>query len=183
MRIQGGEFKGKKLSFHPRKGLRPTTSKVKGAIFNILKAKIPGSYFLDLFAGTGSVGLEALSRGAKFSAFVEKSAREASVIRRNLEESQLNGLVLSMDVFKGIDYLKKAGKAFDIVFLDPPYEKGLVNSTLSLLSDGGCLVKGAIILAERSRREGISLPPSFELIREYRYGDTILSLLKWKGEE
>lgn len=182
MRIQGGEFKGKRLSFRPKRGLRPTTSKVKGAIFNILKGRVARSAFLDLFAGTGSIGLEALSRGAELVVFVEKSPRNARIIKKNLEGSNLKGLVLEMEVFQGIKYLERQNMAFDIIFLDPPYEKGFVDSTLMTLSGGGCLMKGAIILAERSRREEISPPSSFELIREYRYGDTILSLLKWKGE-
>lgn len=181
MRVYGGDFKGRKLSFRPKKGLRPTTSKVKGAIFNILARQIPQSSFLDLFAGTGSVGIEALSRGAKLCVFVEKSHKNARIIRENLERTGLSGLVLIQDVRSAITRLKNQGYAFDIVFLDPPYEKGLVTETLKELAGGECLVKDAIILAEHSMRENVSLIEAFELIKKYQYGDTILSLFRWKG--
>lgn len=181
MRVQGGGSKGKRLAFHLRRGLRPTTSKVKGAIFNILAAHVQKANFLDLYAGTGGVGIEALSRGAKSCVFVEKSSANAQLIKENLKRTGFSGLVLAKDVSSAISLLSSQGYTFNLVFMDPPYEKGLVMETLRELAIGGCLAKDAIILAEHSIRESVSQVEGFELIRQYKYGDTILSLFLWKG--
>jgi len=182
MRVHGGQFKGRKLSFQPRKGLRPTASKVKGAVFNILARMVPSASFLDLFAGSGSIGIEALSREAKFCVFIEKSRVNAQTIKENLERTGLKGLVLTLDVKRALPRLRKMGLLFDLVFLDPPYDMGLVDQTLRELALNQCLAINAIILAEHSVREKVSGAEDFERIKEYRYGDTILSLWRWKGK-
>jgi 16S rRNA (guanine(966)-N(2))-methyltransferase RsmD len=156
---------------------------VKGAIFNILANSILEANFLDLYAGTGGVGIEALSRGAKLCVFVEKSRTNAQLIKENLERTKFKGLVLVKDVSSALSLLKRQGYSFNLVFMDPPYEKGLVTETLRKLAIGGCLAKDAIILAEHSIRESVSPVEGFEQVRQYKYGDTILSLFLWKGTQ
>ncbi len=183
MRIYGGKARGKRLCYKPKKNLRPTSGKVKEALFNILASKLPGSSFLDLYAGTGSIGLEALSRGARFCVFVEKSTTSLRLLRQNMEQSNFRGIIISADAIHSFPRLVELKELFDLVFLDPPYEKGLVRITLSRLVHASILTDHAIIVAEHSVRENSGEISGLELIRSYRYGDTVLSLYRRKGSD
>lgn len=181
MRIYGGKAKGKRLRFKSGKNLRPTSDKVKEALFNILASKLPGSAFLDLYAGSGNIGIEALSRGARLCVFVEKSFTSLRLLRYNLERTNLKGTVLATDVLHCFPCLAELKELFDLVFLDPPYERGLVRVTLSCLVQASILADRAIIVAEHSVREIVGEVEKLELIHSYRYGDTMLSLYRRKG--
>jgi len=180
MRIQGGQKKGKKLSFVPRSGLRPTSAKVREAVFDILAAVIKGAHFLDLYAGTGAIGIEALSRGASLCVLVEANKKNAQLIKINLRDIPGESLVLAMSVQKALVLLERKGLHFDIVYLDPPYGGDLLVRTLEQLKGADCLDKDAIILAEHSSRERVDIQEGLEVEREYRYGDTALTLLSRK---
>lgn len=179
MRITGGRFGGRLLAGPSDAGLRPTADKVRQAIFNILDHHNFGTGFsltdahvLDLFAGTGAMGLEALSRGAAFCLFVDNSAESRALLRRNVEALQLTGAtkIWRRDAANLGPLPAGAGGPFQLAFLDPPYRKGLVAPALACLKEGGWLSPGALVVAESSDGEMIEAP--FPIIDQRVYGDT-----------
>lgn len=181
LRIIGGLARGRRLKGPPEGTARPTSDRVREALFNILAPWVPGSRFLDLFAGTGAVGLEALSRGAGRTVFVEANPRVAAVLRANLSAT---GLGARGDVCRGsfervLPELATRGESFDLVFIDPPYRRGLEEAALQALSRHQLLVPGGIAVAESDRTH---LPSAeikgLTLWRRERYGDTVLSFYR-----
>ncbi|MBI4495750.1 MAG: 16S rRNA (guanine(966)-N(2))-methyltransferase RsmD [Deltaproteobacteria bacterium] len=180
MRVIGGRLRGRKL-YTPR-GLevRPTSDRVREAIFNILRNHIQGENVLDLFAGTGALGIEALSRGAQGAVFVEKSARSLAVLTRNLAVLGLlpKAEVLPLEVSSGIRVLQARGRTFGLVFLDPPYEKGLVRHTLAELDRSPILASGAVIVAEHSPAEEWGPFSRLQQVDQRKYGGTEVSIFR-----
>ncbi len=179
MRVTGGCLKGR--MFKAAEGLeaRYTSSKVREALFNIL-GSIDGREFLDLFAGSGSITIEALSRGAASATSVEKNRTRADIIRQNLRSLDLNKYcqVLDMDVRYAIPLLGDKGAAFDIIFMDPPYEKGYPTETMMLLEKHRIYKNDAVIVMEYSSRETISFPDirGFNVVKTKKYGGTVLAV-------
>lgn len=182
MRVIAGELKGKKLFSIKGKALRPTSDKVREAIFDILQDRLKGKRVLDLFAGTGALGIEALSRGAEKGVFVENNRHSLSVLRRNIEECRLKAKaeILACEVSAGIKILKSRGEAFELVFMDPPYSRGLVKETLQALGPSTLISSEALIIVEHSRREDLLPFPPFQIIDSRRYGSTCVSFLQRK---
>lgn len=181
MRIIGGISKGRRLSSPKGSSIRPTLDRVKETIFNILGKEVEGKVVLDLFAGTGNLGMEALSRGALKTVFVEKAKEALRIIQKNLLQSgfALRSEVISKDVRRAIPLLERRGDAFDLIFMDPPYEKGWVQKILNQLRDHPIYHRGTILVIEHSRREPIPADLSgWEIIRQRMIGDTVLSFLK-----
>jgi len=180
MRIISGMSKGRKLVTPKSLSLRPTSDRVKESIFNILSEEIEGGVVLDLFAGTGNLGIEALSRGAKNVIFVEKGRHALGLIQRNLAQLGLGerSEVLPIDAIRAIGILKQRGKTFDVIFMDPPYEKGLVEKTLVKLRSHQIYDKDSILVVEHHRRE-LLLPiiHGWNLIRRREMGETVVSFL------
>ncbi len=185
MRVIAGSAKKRLLKVPPGWKGRPTADRVKEAIFNILGNLVIDSNFLDLFAGTGNVGIEALSRGARRAVFVEKDPRAAGTIVQNLRLSGLDSgsRVIAKDVFRALDELAKEekirGQSFNIVFLDPPYGRGFEVPVIGKVLDLALLTPGGLIIAESSKRE--NLPDQISglpLVRQERYGDTLISFYK-----
>lgn len=173
MRVIAGSAGGLQLKV-PRTGVRPTMDRVKAAIFSILGEKIIGARVLDLFAGAGGLGIEAMSRGAASVVFVESNRNAARVIERNLATTALNGRVRMQDVF---DFLKHATGQFDIIFADPPYEAapGKRAYTDLLLNDGRIpplLALHGIFVLEKRPAERLPQHPHWKILRERRYGMT-----------
>ena len=185
MRVISGIAGGIPLAT-PKNDIRPTMDRVKGAIFSSLEPGLEGSRVLDLFAGAGTLGIEALSRGAKEAVFVEKESRAAEVIRRNLEKTRLAGGTLQvMDVFSYLDRLAPKG-AFDFIFADPPYAKqpGERDFTPELMASpplADALAPGGIFILEKIPGQAIPLGARWELLRERRYGATEVAWLRIKG--
>ena len=187
MRITGGKFGGRAL-IAPRDGrVRPTSDKVRQAIFNILHHNDFGAGFslesaraVDLFAGTGALGVEALSHGASFCLFVEDSAESRAIIRENVEALGLTGAskIWRRDATKLGPMAAGAGGPFDLVFLDPPYRKGLIVPALAGLREGGWLAGGAVLVAETAVDEDIPPTDGFTLLDERVYGDTRVLFLR-----
>ena len=180
MRIISGTSKGRKLVTPKNQSLRPTSDRVKESIFNILREEIEGRMVLDLFAGTGNLGIEALSRGAKRVIFVEKGRHALGLIKRNLTQFGLEerSEVLPIDAIRAIGILKQRGRSFDLIFMDPPYEKGLIEKTLMKLSSHPIYHRDTLLVIEHHRRE--ILPPilhGWNLIRQRQWGETVLSYL------
>jgi 16S rRNA (guanine966-N2)-methyltransferase len=169
----------------PKTGIRPTMDRVKEAIFSSLEPGLEASRVLDLCAGAGTLGIEALSRGAKEAVFVEKEARAAEVIRRNLEKTRLTGGTLQvLDVFSYLDRLAPQG-AFDFIFADPPYatQPGERDFTPELMASqplADALAPGGIFILEKIPGQPVPLGARWELLRERRYGATEVALLRLK---
>lgn len=176
MRIISGVAKGTKLQSVPGQATRPTGDRIKESLFNILGNQVYGSTFLDLYAGNGGIGLEALSRGAQSVIWVDTNPLCTKMIRINLEKSKLqNGRIITNDVFRALNQLALQGSSFDYVFLDPPYEQGYVAKTLLALDQTNLLKKEGIIIVEASKKEDAPQAMSkLCLRREQRYGNTIL---------
>lgn len=180
MRVISGKLKGKRLFSLKGMDLRPTSDRVKEAIFDILQDCFQGQVVLDLFAGTGALGIEALSRGAKKAVFVEGSARSRMALHKNIETCRLKeqAEVLPREVRAGIKILQDRGETFDLIFLDPPYGKGLARQTLQVLSRGSILAPEALIVAEHSAAEDLASVIPLERIDGRRYGSTQVSFFK-----
>jgi len=180
LRVISGKLKGKKLFSIKGLSLRPTSDRVREAIFDILQGSIDGGKVLDLFAGTGAMGIEALSRGAVSAVFVESSPESLSALQRNLAESRLQGVseILSREVRDGIRFLASRGKKFDLVFLDPPYGKGLTRMTLEALAESPIVSLETLIVAEHSPEEGIEEILDLERVDHRQYGGTRVSFFR-----
>lgn len=181
MRIVAGRFKGKTLDAPKGLSTRPTSDRVREALFNVLEHGAPrialeGSRVLDLFAGSGALGLEALSRGARYGLFIEDDASARGVIRRNVESLGLTGAtkIWRRDATK----LGPAGNIppFDVVFCDPPYGKGLGARALQSAAGGGWLAPGAVAVLEERSGEPPGWPQGLAEIDRRRYGDTEIAI-------
>jgi len=179
MRIISGTSKGRKLATPKDLSLRPTSDRVKESIFNILRDQIEGRAVLDLFAGTGNLGIEALSRGAKKVLFVEKGKRALRLIQRNVAQFGLaeRSEVLPIDANRAIGVLKQRKILFDLIFMDPPYEQGLIERTLTKLNSHPIYHKDSILVVEHHRRELLSAAAGWDLIRQRQMGETVVSIL------
>lgn len=182
MRIISGRYKGKKL--HSVRGLiiRPTADRLRESIFNILSHGVLNAVVLDLFAGTGALGMEALSRGAESAVFVDNNPGALSVIRRNIISCSFDkqAHIIKWDIKKNLNCLKSAGAVFDLVFMDPPYNRGMVKPALFNLEQTGSLKKGARIVVEHSPLESIPDPVfMFEIEDRRKYGKTLVSFLTY----
>ena len=177
MRIVGGQFRGRPLAAPADARIRPTSDRVREALFNILMHGVPGftisgAKVLDLFAGTGALGIEALSRGAAFCLFVEEEADARALIRRNIEALGLTGVT---KIFRrDAANLGAAGRndGFALVFLDPPYGHGLGERALAAAAAGSWLADGAVAVLEERKEAAIILPPGFTAFDERTWGDT-----------
>ncbi|KGI77211.1 16S rRNA (guanine(966)-N(2))-methyltransferase RsmD [Oleiagrimonas soli] len=168
VRILGGSLRGSLLRVADLPGLRPTPSRVRETLFNWLQPTIAGARCLDLFAGTGALGMEALSRGAAQTTFVERDVAAASALRANLERlQQTGGTVHRADA---LTYLAGEARPFDVVFLDPPFADDAWSDVAARLDAGGWLAAGAIIHVESPAERVPVLPSSWQLHRERRAG-------------
>jgi 16S rRNA (guanine(966)-N(2))-methyltransferase RsmD len=181
MRIIGGEARGRRLYVPRACRIRPTADRIKEAFFNIIQP-MAGKSFLDLFAGTGNMGLEALSRGAAKAVFIEKEILLVDSIKKNIEVCGFTDRadLFATDAIQAIGILRSRSVAFDFIFVDPPYQEGLVNPTLEALSEGQLIAKNGLLAIQSSVREEIQDSPVGQLILtdHRRYGDTILSFFE-----
>ena len=178
MRVIAGTAKGRVLKLDRQSGIRPTSDKLKEALFATLGPEVQARRVLDLFAGTGALGIEALSRGAASATFVESSRRAVATIRQNLEATGFyeRAVVVQQPVERFVAV--PARESFDLVLMDPPYAVGLPSEVLMRLSEGGFLEPGAGVVVEiSSRLDHIEVPAGYTLERERRYGDSALVYL------
>ena len=183
MRIVAGKFRGTQLASPKSDAIRPTSDRVREAIFNVLTHgitdfEIEGARVLDLFAGTGALGLEALSRGARYCLFIDDGAPARALLRSNVEALNLTGVtkIWRRDAAK----LGPAGKAgtFQLAFLDPPYGKGLAPAALDAMRKGGWIAPGGIAVLEEAAGAQIDLPEGYVLLDERSYGETKVLILR-----
>jgi 16S rRNA (guanine966-N2)-methyltransferase len=174
MRIVGGENKGRRIKV-PKKGIRPTKGIVRGAIFNIIGGRINNANILDIFAGSGALGLEAISRGAKSCIFIEKKPK---FLFENIKYFSCHDKKIEViigDFRLGLRKLK--GKEFDIIFVDPPYQRNYIQTTLNLISKNQFLKESGMIVAEHHYEKRLSLPEGFSILKKKKYGDTVVSFI------
>jgi 16S rRNA (guanine(966)-N(2))-methyltransferase RsmD len=183
MRIITGTARGLKLKTPRGPGVRPTSDRVKESLFAILAGRIPGAAVADLFAGTGNLGLEALSRGAAAAVFVDASADSVALARANAALARLTDRAefLRLDAAAAVSRFARAGRAFDIIFCDPPYNKGLAAAIADKIDAAAILRPGGMLIIEHSRHE--KLPTdlvNLTVTRTERYGETLVSFLVHK---
>ena len=174
MRITGGVYSGRRLHTPKSSQIRPMRDQVRSALFNILRDLVEGSRFLDLFAGTGSVGIEALSRGAEHVTFVDKSREAISILSENIAElgAEDATTIIRADVFNWLENESSSGSAFDLIFVGPPYYHNLAHETLKLLGQARLSAPEAVIFAEVFKKEQLESQYGWlSQIDERLYGD------------
>ena len=176
MRITGGEFGGRMLKVPKSDAIRPTQDRVREALFNIIQFEVPGCDFLDLFAGSGAVGLEALSRGARSATFIEREKRHLAALKENLDSCRVQSTavdVVAADAYRWLE--RYAGPGFSIGFADPPYalgeEKGYAQVLAGLLARN-VIRPGGLFIAEMTAVQKAEETPGWELVRDRVYGRT-----------
>ena len=178
MRVITGTARGRRLKEPKNMNIRPTSDKVKESIFNIVQFDIEGRRVLDLFAGTGQLGIEALSRGAKSAVFVDENNEAVRIVRENLAHCGLRGDVVRTDA---VSYLNNCGK-FDLIFIDPPYSSGIVDKVLAKIIQFDILADGGIIICETDSEKALpALAPPYVWGREYQYGKIKLTVCGKNG--
>ena len=181
MKIIAGKHKGRKLASLPGKAMRPTSGKVREAIFSIVADRIEDAAVVDLFAGTGAFGLEAISRGASHAVFVDSDRKGIEIIRKNIAACGENerSTVLLADIAGGLRRLSLSGGEFDLVFMDPPYNREAVRPALEGLAASGILAKGAVVAIEHDKNEIIPEDiAGIELTDRRKYGKTLVTFMK-----
>lgn len=181
MRVITGSARGRRLETLSGDDVRPTTDRIKEAVFSIIQFQIMGRSFLDLFAGSGQMGIEALSRGAAEAVFVDNSRSSVAVIKKNLSSVKLseNAKVLNMD---SLGFLSMKTQPFDIAFLDPPYETDLLDRALPLVTE--VMNKGGIIICESTMDKQLpDISGDFVKAKEYRYGKIKITTYRHKEAE
>ena len=178
MRVITGTARGRNLLTLPGEDVRPTTDRVKEAMFSIIQFEVEGSQVLDLFAGSGQLGIEALSRGAAYATFVDSARESIDCIKTNLQKTNLkpNSCVVQTDAFS---FLKTSSGSFDIALLDPPYSEVFLENSLKMITEIDILETGGIIVAERPL--GKELPWEFSgyvRSRDYKYGRTLITIYR-----
>lgn len=184
MRVVGGQYRGRALAAPASETTRPTSDRVRESMFNILahgidNFAIEGARVLDLFAGTGALGIEALSRGASFCMFVDDDADARGTIRTNVDTFGLTGVT---KIFRrDATGLGDAGKygGFDLLFADPPYGKGLGERAFASAASGGWLSPGAIAVLEERHGISVELPVGFQILDHRSWGDTQAIFARW----
>ena len=166
MKVTSGIRKGAILVASPDFSVRPTTDKVKQSVFNMIQFDIAEKTVLDLFAGSGAMGIEALSRGAKYCTFVDTNPE---FVKQNISKLRFEEIsqIIRSDY---LDYLGKCDRQFDLVFLDPPYGKQMIDSAMKQMVEKNLLKNGAIVVWECDEKESVTVPESIEIIKERTFG-------------
>ena len=181
MRVISGKARGVNLKTPAGTATRPTADRVKEAVFSIIQFDLPGATVLDLFGGTGQLGIEALSRGAKNAVFVDERDDACKLIRENLKRTKLEGegRIIRSDYSA---FLKSTSQKFDIIFLDPPYAEVFLENSLNLITQIDILQSGGIIVTERPVEKELLLDfTCYNRSKDYKYGNTLITLFRKNG--
>lgn len=194
MRIISGKFKGKKLDFISNENTRPTGDMVREAFFTKVQFNIPNSIFLDLFSGSGSLGLEALSREAKEVYFIEKNRKNIEIIKKNLKnlygedfqkainEQDQKVFLIHSDFINFLKSIKLENTFFDFVYIDPPYKSNYYDTTLKMLKEQNLITNESLVICEHDAKESFikNTLSDYEFVSQKKYGSKMLSYLKLK---
>ena len=174
MRVITGLARGRKLKEPAGDSIRPTSDMIKESIFNIVQFSVEGRRVLDLFAGTGQLGIEALSRGAREAVFVDQAQAAIRLVEENLASTKLEG---GITVRSAADSYLRSGEKFDLIFLDPPYDSGLLDKMLKIVQQIDILNENGIIVAESTLEKSLpEMEYPYEKLREYRYGKVKITI-------
>ena len=186
MRIVGGRLRGRLLQAPASRAIRPTSERLRESIFDILTHRhtglVEGARVVDLFAGSGALGIEALSRGAKFALFVDNGPEARALLRANVEAFAFGGVTRIWRADATVLGKAPAGPPFTLAFLDPPYDKGLAGPALAGLIEGHWLAPGALVVVEESGKAEIDAPAALRVVDERVYGETRVVFLTWGDE-
>ena len=175
MRVISGKYRGKNLTGFDIDGTRPTMDRVKESLFAIIQNKLKDSVVLDLFAGSGSLGIEALSNGSKTAYFVDNNIELINIIKSNTKNMEEDIHIIKSDYKNAIELLKNSNIKFDIVFLDPPYKLNLINDSIKRLIDSDLINKNGLIICEYENEE---IKSDLELLKNKSYGSKNISIYK-----
>jgi 16S rRNA (guanine966-N2)-methyltransferase len=182
LRIISGTLRGKKLHPFHGKGIRPTSDRIREAIFNILFDRIPGAVVLDLFAGSGALGIEALSRGADKATFIDIAPAAVSLLKINLHSCCLEerARIIPWDIERNLNCLQSHDLRYNLIFLDPPYHRGMALPALTHLKKSHAMTPGACLVLEHGDADELPMPfGDFGLLDQRRYGKTLVSFLTY----
>ena len=184
MRVIAGSARRLQLKAPEGMNTRPTADRVKESLFNMLNPDLYGCAFLDLFSGSGAIGIEALSRGAKKAVFVEESFECVGIIKQNLEFTRLNenAEILNEDVYAAVRKLGQRGEKFDIIFMDPPYAAGFYIPVLREIKKAGILADDGYIVAEAAKDYEFAVEEGFKIIKERKCGPAVMTFLNVEEE-
>ena len=178
MRVVAGRAKGIALKTPTGMLTRPTADRVKEAMFSVIQFDLPGARILDLFGGTGQLGIEGISRGAKSATFVDMNDAACKLIKENLKRARMEneGVVIKSDY---LSYLKRCKESYDIIILDPPYAEEFLENSLKMITEIDILQSGGIIVTERPFGKDLLLDfPGYTKSKDYKYGNTVLALFR-----
>ena len=180
MRVISGKRRGAKLIAPEGMNTRPTTDRIKETLFNMIQFDLPGCQFLDLFSGSGGIGIEAISRGAQQAVFIDKDPAAFQCIKKNLEKTTLQdqAIVYNIDVYSGIKKLVAEGKRFDIIFLDPPYALPDTKDILAFIGSHDLLKDDGYLILEQGTDQAIDKIEGLKLIKEKQYKTTTMSFFE-----
>ena len=178
MRVISGSARGKKLLCAEGLDVRPTLDRVKESVFNMIAFDLPDACVLDLFSGSGALGIEALSRGAASCTFVDKATQSIAITKKNLEATRLDGFATLVNC-DSIDFISKTDKKFDIIFIDPPYESDLYFLSLDKIREKGILAEDGLIVLEYDLENTPQFSTNgFEIIKDKKYGRVKILIMK-----
>lgn len=179
MKVISGIYKGRKITGYDIEGTRPTIDRVKESLFAMIQEDIPKSMVLDLFAGSGSLGIESLSRQAKHVYFVDHNKKAISTIKNNIKTIGINNCTIIYDDYKkALKTLKDQNIKFDLIFLDPPYETEYIKKSLEFIEKYDLLAKDGLIICESNSKNKIIISSSWKEIKEKKYGDKWVVILQ-----
>lgn len=180
MRVISGKYKGRSLEGFSILGTRPTMDRVKESLFAMIQNKISDSCCLDLFSGSGNLGIEALSEGAKEVYFVDKNRKAYTTICRNLDKLGVDcDNVFCMDYIKALNYFASLNLVFDVIFLDPPYATDFITKSIFSIVDNHLLAQDGIIVCESDSLERIDIPLCLKIVKSKKYGDKVVAILQY----
>lgn len=177
MRVIAGSKRGMKLNGFEGNSIRPTTDRVKENIFNIISGYLLGACVADLFSGTGAMAIEAISRGAKQAVLCDVSEKSLKIINSNILKTGV-GSIATVIKKDALSFLKSNTQKFDIIFLDPPYNKGLGQKAINLIGETGALSNDGIVVLERAADENVAKTDSLKLSIQKKYGSTCIDIYK-----
>ena len=177
MKIISGKYKGRNLEGHNLDGTRPTMERVKESLFAIIQNYVDNAVVLDLFSGSGNLGIEALSEGASFAYLVDFNKKAADTIRKNLNVIGIKDAeVINLDYKKALNYLKD--KKIDLIFLDPPYKTDFIEQSIKLIDEYNILNEDGLIICENDSLDKIVYPNNYEVVKDRKYGDKWVVILR-----
>ena len=186
MRVVAGEYRGRKLSAVPGMATRPTTDKVKEAVFNIIGPYFDGGTSLDLYAGSGGLSIEGVSRGIERAVFVDRQLAAIKTIKKNIATTKHEDqfVVLKQDATRALHMLQSKGEHFDLIYLDPPYAKQQIVTDLTKMVELDLINPGAIVVAETNQEANLPEQlPGFSFKRRQDYGITVVTVYRYDGKE